>query len=79
MRSTKNKDVFFSKMKKKPEVTKIINNMDSYTAEQLGELRSTHFPLWIREELIKLKNRNGKSSENIAFDIAMQMIAKTQK
>ena len=74
MRSYKNKEHFFSKVKKKPAVQAVMDNINDYTEEELENLRGSHFPKWIREALVKYKKRGGKSVEATAFDIAMKMI-----
>jgi hypothetical protein len=73
MRSYHNPDKFFKKMKKKPALQAVLDNIDNYTEDQINDLRGTHFPLWIREELIKYKNRNGNDAESIAEEIARKM------
>ena len=73
MRSYHNPDKFFMKMKKKPAVQAVMDNIDDYTEEQINELRGSHFPLWIREELVKYKMRNGKDAESTAHEIAAMM------
>ena len=50
-----NRDSFFNKMKKKPEVQAVLDNLDNYTVEQLANLEGSHFPQWIRDALIKKK------------------------
>lgn len=78
MRSNKNKDIFFSKIKKKPAVQIIIDNIDLYSIEDLENLTGNQFPKWIREELIKYKNRNGLNSQSMAEKIAAIMIEKSK-
>lgn len=79
MRSFYNPDKFFKKMKKKPAVQEIVDNIGSYTEEQIENLSGTQFPLWIREQLLELKKRNGSSAEDEAARIAALMIAASQK
>lgn len=79
MRSFYNPDKFFKKMKKKPAVQEVIDNIESYTEEQIENLTGSHFPLWIREQLLELKKRNGKYAEDEAERIAAMMIAASQK
>lgn len=59
-RSHHNPGVFFRKMKKKPALQAIIDNLDSYTEDQLKVIQGQ--PLWIREQLVKLKQNNGEFS-----------------
>lgn len=75
MRSFYNPDKFFAKMKKKPEVQLVLDNIQNYTPEQIDSLSGTHFPLWIKEQLKNLKNRNGTCAEDEAKRIAELMIA----
>ena len=49
------KDSFFSKMKKKPDVQAVLDNLDSYTVEDIENLKGSHFPQWIRDALVKRK------------------------
>jgi len=75
MRSFHNKDTFFRKMKKKPELQAVLDKIDQYSDDQIDELTGTHFPFWIKEQLKKLNKRGGKTSEQIAEEIAARMIA----
>jgi hypothetical protein len=75
MRSYHNKDTFFKKMKKKPELQAVLDKIDQYTDEDIDNLTGSHFPLWIKDELKKLNKRGGKTSEEIAQEIAEKMIA----
>lgn len=50
-----NKDSFFDKMKKKPDVQAVLDNLDNYTVEQLSNLQGSHFPQWIRDALVRKK------------------------
>lgn len=79
MRSYLNSDKFFQKMKKKPELQKVLDNISAYTDDMIDQLSGPHFPLWIREELKKLNKRNGKTSEEIANEVAAKMIAASQQ
>lgn len=74
-----NRDSFFNKMKKKPAVEAVLNNLDSYTVEQLANLEGSHFPQWIRDALVRKKE--GMSKPDIqarAEEIARQMVAASQ-
>lgn len=56
-----NKDSFFDKMKKKPGVQFVLDNLDNYTVEQLSNLQGSHFPQWIRDALVRKKEGLTKS------------------
>jgi hypothetical protein len=79
MRSFYNPDKFFKKMKKKSAVQEILDNIESYTEEQIQSLSGPHFPLWIKEQLIELKKRTGTYAEDEAERIAAIMIAASKK
>lgn len=79
MRSFYNPDKFFKKMKKKPAVQEVLDNITDYTEEQIESLSGPHFPLWIKEQLIELKKRNGTCAEDEAERIAAMMIAASHK
>lgn len=79
MRSYLNQDKFFQKMKKKPEQQAVIDNIESYTQEQLQQLTGSHFPQWIRDQLIELKKRGGTTADDEATRIAELMIAASKK
>ena len=55
-----NKDSFFNKMKKKPAVQAILDNIDNYTVEQISNLQGSHFPQWIRDALVRKKEGMAK-------------------
>ena len=73
MRTDKNPDIFFNKMKKKPALQKILDNLDDYTAEELENVKGQ--PLWIRQQLVKLKNNDGRDSSVTAEELADMMMA----
>lgn len=79
MRSYLSQAKFFQKMKKKPALQAVLDNLDDYTAEQIENLTGTHFPAWIKEQLIELKKRGGTNSDDEAQRIAAMMIAASQK
>lgn len=79
MRSYMNQDIFFKKMKKKPELQAVLDSISDYTDEDIDNLTGSHFPQWIKDQLKKLNKRGGKTSEEIAIDIAARMIAASQK
>ena len=66
-------------MKKKPAVQEVLDNISDYSEEDLSNLRGTHFPKWIREVLVEYKNRDGKTPEMIAQEVANQMVAASFK
>jgi hypothetical protein len=74
-----NPDKFFKKMKKKADVQQVLDNLSDYSEEDINNLTGTHFPLWIKEQLIELKKRNGNTAEDEANRIAAIMIAASQK
>lgn len=52
MRSyNKSPEEFFNKMKKKPALQKILDNLNSYSEEELANIKGQ--PKWIREQLVK--------------------------
>ena len=74
-----NKDSFFNKMKKKPAVQAVLDNLDDYTVEQINNLNSSHFPQWIRDALVRKKDgRSNGDVEARVRAIADQMIAASQ-
>ena len=78
MRSYLNKDTFFKKMKKKPELQSVLDNISNFSDEQIDELSGSHFPQWVKDQLKKLNKRGGKTSDEIAQEIAEKMIAASQ-
>ena len=70
MRSYLQKSEFFKKMKKKPALQNIIDNIDHYGLE---DLENVDQPLWIREELKNYKNRNKSYITDKVENIAQQM------
>ena len=79
MRSYMNPDKFFKKMKKKPELQLVLDNIANYSEEDINNLTGTHFPAWIKEQLLELRKRGGKTSDDEAERIAAMMIAASQK
>lgn len=73
MRSYKSPEQFFSKMKKKPAVQSVIDNIDDYSIEDIENLKGSHFPKWIRKVLVKYKGRDGLTAEQTALQIANKM------
>jgi hypothetical protein len=74
-----NPDKFFKKMKKKPELQAVLDNISDYTDADIDSLTGTHFPVWIKDELKKLNKRGGKSADEIAENIAAEMIAASSR
>ena len=79
MRSYHNKDTFFKKMKKKPELQAVLDSISEYSDLDIDNLTGSHFPQWIKDQLKKLNKRGGKTSDEIAQEIAAKMIAASQK
>lgn len=80
MRSNKSKSEFFRKMKKKPAVQEVIDNLDKYSKEDIFSLRGSVFPKWIRNELVNLKEeskkykeRGNKTAGQLAKELAEKM------
>lgn len=76
MRSYKSPEQFFQKMKKKPAVQNVIDNIDDYSIEDLENLKGNQFPKWVRKVLVKYKNRDGLTAEQVAIKVANEMTAK---
>lgn len=79
MRSYLNKDTFFKKMKKKPELQAVLDNITSYTDEDIDAMEGSHFPQWVKDQLKELTKRGGKTSEEVAEEIAAKMIEASSK
>ncbi len=79
MRSYLNPDKFFQKMKKKPALQAVLDNITDYSDEDIHNLSGTHFPEWIKEQLLELRKRGGKTAEDEANRIAALMIAASKK
>ena len=76
MRSYLNKDKFFDKMKKKPAVQEVLDNIDKYSVEDIESLNSSHFPQWVRDALVRKKQGQAQGDiEARAFEIAQRMNA----
>lgn len=73
-----NPDKFFKKMKKKPELQVVIDNIANYSDEDIDALTGSHFPQWIKDELKELTKRGGKTADDMAEEIAARMIAASQ-
>ena len=74
-----NKDSFFNKMKKKPDVQAVLDNLDNFTIEQIANLSGSHFPQWIRDALVRKKEGRSRGDiEARAEEIAARMIAASQ-
>ena len=79
MRSYLNPDKFFKKMKKKPELQLVLDNISQYSDTDIDNLTGTHFPQWIKDQLKELRKRNGKTADDVAEEIAQKMIAASQR
>jgi len=66
-------------MKKKPELQAVLDSISEYSDLDIDNLTGSHFPQWIRDQLKKLNKRGGKTSDEIAQEIAAKMIAASQK
>ena len=75
MRSYMNPDKFFKKMKKKPELQSVLDNINNYSDTDIDALSGPHFPQWIKDQLKASRRRNGRDAETTAEEIAAQMIA----
>lgn len=81
MRSSKySQSEFFMKMKKKPALQKVLDNLDDYSKDDIDNLSGSAFPKWVRTELKKLKdkeqeyvNRGHRTADEVAMEIAQQM------
>lgn len=78
MRSYLSKDKFFKKMKKKPELQAVLDNISNYSDIDIDNLTGTHFPQWVKDQLKMLNKRGGRTAEDIAKEIAEKMIAASQ-
>lgn len=79
MRSYMSTGKFFKKMKKKPELQQVLDNISNYTNDDIDALTGTHFPLWIKVELKELTKRGGTNADDEAERIAAMMIKSSQK
>ena len=50
---------FFQRMKKKPALQAILDNLMSYSEDELSRIQGQ--PLWIREQLVMLRKNGGQS------------------
>lgn len=66
-------------MRKKPELQAVLDDISNYADEDIDSLSGPHFPQWIKDQLKKLNKRGGKTSDEIAHEIASKMIAASQK
>ena len=62
-------------MKLKPAQREVMDNISSYSVEELENLSGPHFPKWIREVLVELHKRGGRTADEVAKEIAEKMIA----
>lgn len=74
-----NKDSFFDKMKKKPDVQAVLDDLDNYTVDQISNLKGSHFPQWIRDALVRKKEGRSKGDVDARVaEIARKMIEASQ-
>ncbi len=78
MRSYLNPDKFFKKMKKKPALQAVLDNISEYSDDDIDKLQGSHFPQWIKDQLKELNKRGGKTADDVAEEIAAKMIAASQ-
>ena len=74
MRSHLPPHVFFQKMKKKPALQAIIDNLDNYSIDELEKVQGQ--PKWIREQLVRMKKEKDtpeKTPDFIAEHLADMM------
>lgn len=64
-------------MKKKPAQQNVIDNIDDYSVEDIEELRGSQFPKWVREALVRYKERGGRTPEDVAAVFAAEMTKKS--
>lgn len=79
MRSYKDPAEFFNRMKKKPALQNILDNLDKFTE---ADLQNVDQPLWIRDQLIKRKKglidiRSEQEKRDVAENIADEMMKKS--
>jgi hypothetical protein len=71
--------VFFRKMKKKPALQAILDNLDKYSEEELACISGQ--PLWIRECLVQLKRNSGQyalTRDEIADKMTQEPVLETE-
>lgn len=71
MRSGMNQDEFFFRMKKKPNLQSIIDNLENFSVDQLNNVDQ---PLWIREQLMKMKFGKDFKSKKVAAERAASLM-----
>lgn len=79
MRSFLDKEMFFNKMKKKPAVQEVLDNLDKYTAEQIEGLTGSHFPQWIRDQLVLRKTKTTNTDARSRAEIIANMMNEASK
>jgi hypothetical protein len=79
MRSYLSKDTFFKKMKKKPDLQKVLDNIANYSDADIDALTGPHFPQWIKDQLKEYTKRGGRTADEVANEIANKMIAASQQ
>jgi hypothetical protein len=76
MRSYKSEEEFFLKMKKKPALQAILNRLDEMTDKEIENCKQ---PLWIRNILLKLKNKQMDTRTEAEKRAAAERIADLMK
>mgnify|MGYP007013251076 CR=1 FL=1 len=66
-------------MKKKPELQKVLDNIQEYSDQDIDNLTGSHFPQWIKDQLKELRKRNGRTADDVAEEIAREMIEASQR
>ena len=87
MRSSKySKAEFFDKMKKKPELQKVLDNIESYTSDDIDALAGGCFPKWVKDclkEKTRVRDeyiaRGNRTAEEVAMECAAQMLEASAK
>ena len=64
-------------MKKKPVVQEVLDNLGNYSVDEIEKLPSNHFPKWVKEALVKIRNRGGRTADEEALRIATIMTEKS--
>lgn len=63
--------IFFERMKKKPALQSILDNIDDYSIEQLETIKGQ--PLWIRKQLVRIKQQKEGPSQSDSELIAEKL------
>jgi len=63
--------IFFEKMNKKPALQALLDNIDDYAIEELETIKGQ--PLWIREQLVRIKKEKDTPTDQTPDYIAEQL------